>query len=310
MIGRSNLTGGDYYVGDKIKMQNAKFNWEIFNRRGMDKRIYSIATDGYYIYTTGDNMVRKIHRNDYQMWSYEYRDVSPVVSIAVDNRNGNVYVGTDYDEVVGLNSDGNELWTYSGFYGNVEDIAVDQDGYVYAGAGEYIKKLDSKGNLIWIYNDSDWDLRSMAVNQDGYVYFGDVSYYLSKLGYTGSLSVRDFYAGDYVEDIAIDKKGYVYIVTEETVQKIDSKCTGIWSISNQEPSVPYIAVDDEFIYISSGGDKMKKLNNSDGSEVWSYQCGERIHGGIAADNNGRVYLIEGEKVIKGLLTEPYYKILK
>ena len=67
-------------------------------------------------------------------------------------QNPNVYSGSHDDTLRKIDSEGNEVWTFTGHTGRVVSEAVDASGNVYSGsADDTVKKLDSSGNLIWTF---------------------------------------------------------------------------------------------------------------------------------------------------------------
>ena len=78
----------------------------------------------------------------------------------------NVYTGSQDGTVRKLNSNGNEIWSFTGHTGSsVFDVAVDSLGNVYTGSTDNtVRKIDSNGNQIWSFTGHTASVYAVAVD--------------------------------------------------------------------------------------------------------------------------------------------------
>jgi tripartite motif-containing protein 71 len=158
-------------------------------------------------------------------------------SIAVD-QNGNVYVSLFEGEahrIQKFDSNGKLLLTWgdtgSGdgqFAGQIEDIAVDQDGnlYVTDSHNHRIQKFDSNGNFLAKFGGGRSqegkgqfdDPLGIAVDSQGNIYVVD-SYFLQKLDWQGNFISQWPRSGDLDRAgfLTVDKQGDIYILAHTDV---------------------------------------------------------------------------------------------
>lgn len=94
------------------------------------------------------------------------------IAVAADNT---VYVVLNSGLVSKYRSTGGLVWTYAGLAGDGRDIAVDDNGWVYAcsaaATGRLHKISQSMGLATWVYSDGDSDaLQDLAVAEDGTIF--------------------------------------------------------------------------------------------------------------------------------------------
>ncbi len=193
-------------------------------------------------------------------------------SIVVDQGNY-FYMGgygysssTSYDWYIRkLDSQGNEIWTWSETFSPsddyLRDMLVDQEGNIYATGyfknGAYkagrVVKLSPEGNLIWdlVYDpapDENDDFYAITVDQEGYIYVGGYdgtgssdSWHLFKISKDGQIiwnkSVQYGTGNSEIWGLATDQEDNVYAAgysapsgdTEITVVKYYPNGTVIWN---------------------------------------------------------------------------------
>jgi len=75
-----------------------------------------------------------------------------------------VYSGDYNGELHKIDSDGNNVWVYTGHNNNITSIAVDSNGYVYSGdKGDKVHKIDPDGNNVWVYANHNTPVYAVAV---------------------------------------------------------------------------------------------------------------------------------------------------
>lgn len=100
--------------------------------------------------------------------------------ITVD-QHGNIYLAVDSSSgnsgyVYKYGPNGNYVWSFRGDR-YILDVAVDRDGYVYAGTYDnYLIKINPNGNQVWKYTGHTSTVNGVAVDVNGYVYSCSSSY--------------------------------------------------------------------------------------------------------------------------------------
>ncbi len=284
---------------------------------------------------------------------------------------GNIYVtgrssetwgspihGTLGGFVAKFDSSGNLVWHM--FAGQGIGIAVDGSGNVYVTwytfvpptyryTETFVAKFDSSGNSLWTKSwiGSPFDIpEGIAVDGSGNVYVvgerggpGGTSLFLTKFTTSGNaLWIIAFGWGpstetDYVEGIAVDGSGNVYltgqIIGDAFVTKFDSNGNGLWSTdmgsATGDDSANGIAVDGSGnVYVTGGSsatwgnpihpyaggeDAFVAKFDSSGNRLWNTFMGSATGGdwgsGIAADGSGTVYVTGGSSATWGSPIYPF-----
>ncbi len=153
--------------------------------------------------------------------------------MAIDTANGYIYIA-DYISGTGgriqkFDSEGNFLTSWNTDSGWGPEIAVDEEGYVYANINHCIQKFNSSGTLISNPYFSTYEgVTNVAVDLDGNVYYTDV--YNVYKAYSNWTFITQFYSeGDSTKDfgsprgLTVDDRGFVYIADQSKnhIQKFD-----------------------------------------------------------------------------------------
>ena len=144
----------------------------IWTYPGHSSRVDFVSVDkNGYVYSSGvDRTLRKINPSGNLVWSFTGH-TDDVIGNAVD-QNGYVYTCSEDDTVRKISPTGVEQWSFTGYTSNVEGVAVDANGYVYSTSPDgTAKKISPSGSQVWSYNIGckAW---FVAVDPDGYVYAG------------------------------------------------------------------------------------------------------------------------------------------
>jgi len=224
-----------------------------------------------------------------QEWLYT-EHTSLVFGVDVDSE-GNVYSGSDDEEVHKINPDGTQEWTYSEHTSTIEDVAVDSEGTVYSGGQDNeLNKIDSSGEKLWrkTYNQP---IRSLAVDSEDYVYVAGDFNQVQKLDGSRNV-VWEYFADDDNNGIDVDSEGNVYVGGDyEEVIKIDSGGNEVWSYTGHSSRVRDVAVDSEGYSYSTSGDGLHKVDSS-GEQVWTFTEHEGIIYPVDVDSEGNTYVAD------------------
>ena len=158
-------------------------------------------------------------------------------SIAIDGE-GNVYVSlfeADDHNIQKFDTNGKLLMTWGGtgsgdgqFAGQIEDIAIDQDGnlYVTDSYNHRIQKFDSNGNFVAKFGGESSDEgkgqfndpQGVAVDSQGNIYVVD-SNFLQKLDWQGNFVAQWPKTGDleHAGFLTVDPQGDIYILARSTI---------------------------------------------------------------------------------------------
>ena len=171
---------------------------------------------------------------------------------------------------------------------NVQSVAVDSSGNVYAGtAGYSVYKLDASGKQVWEFT-ADNTVQSVAVDSSGNVYAGTTySYSVYKLDASGK-QVWKFIADNTVQLVAVDSSGNVYAGTNSgSVYKLNANGNQVWKFTADD-AVQSVAVDSSGnVYAGTNSDSVYKLNAS-GNQVWKFTAYGTVNS-VAVDSSGNVY---------------------
>lgn len=197
---------------------------------------------------TGNNNVALLSSEGNEIWNFEGH-TGTIVSVEIGKQYG-VYSASNDGSVRKIGNRGNEVWKYDGFEDdqtNARSIALYDDLAVYVGAsdGTVRRLVESDGSESWVYNwledSSDPVVNAVGVNK----------------------SQEIFAAGANGEFRALDRDGNRFINTipfEDEITNVDGNFTG--------EAINDLAVVGDYVYVVSGP-YVKKLNASNGDEIWS-----------------------------------------
>lgn len=196
---------------------------------------------------------------------------------------GDIVPASGIKEVYKLSDLKNESWSFQSDTRSIKAVTADKDGNMYV-AGEKearVIKLDKSGQKVWEINTfRAFSLSSIEVDKDGNVFCG-VDYLLKKISKDGN-TIKDL--GQFsnpVVDITIDDTGYIYVVVNTSLIKLDKDGKEIWKYN--APSAirdacldndgkVYIAITEEVQVISSDyGQKIISFYGSMGVETWAVE---------------------------------------
>ena len=146
---------------------------------------------------------------------------------------------------------------------------------------------------VWTFTDTDfW---SMTVDDNfEYVYSGGVDNVLRKINATDATEIWNFTGHtSLVNTIETDDNGNIYSGSwDDTIRKIASNGTQLWKYTGHSNRVYGIVIgnNNEYVYSVASDDTVRKLNASDGSEIWvnTDSPGDTID--IDIDNAGNLYV--------------------
>lgn len=221
--------------------------------------------------------------------------------------------GATEGEVLALNDDGTEKWTFehsdaadmSLFFVDVNSIKVDNYGNSYVGfnpAGPYgsddsseVYKFSETGDSLWVYDGFRGDkVNDLVVDNSGHVYAGSNDHRVHKIDSSSGDSVWTYHHGSNVTSLAADESGYIYsgdnIMNE--VHKINSQGDdSIWQWSAQN-GVSALTVDDNgYLYVGTEGGKIHKLDTSSDYK-WEYNGHGGTVKGLEAGPSGKVWSVD------------------
>jgi outer membrane protein assembly factor BamB len=79
-----------------------------------------------------------------------------------------VYTTSFDDTVRKIDSDGNQVWSFTGHTRDVYAVAVDSSGNVYSGSSDdTVRKIDSDGNQVWSFTSNTGIVLGVAVGPGG-----------------------------------------------------------------------------------------------------------------------------------------------
>jgi hypothetical protein len=211
----------------------------------------------------------------------------------------NVYGASEDTTLRKIDSQGNQVWSFTGFTADVFGVAVSDDGSAVYGAGydSTLRKIDSAGNEVWSFTGFTAGLSTVAAEDDGSnVYasaFSIGDYSVRKIDSAGN-EVWSFTGFTYfVYGIATESDGsYVYGASQDrTLRKIDSAGNQVWSFTGFGDTVNSVAVSDGSTAVYAGADDntLRKIN-SQGNQVWSFTgFSESVDAVAVTEDGSHVY---------------------
>lgn len=199
-----------------------------------------------------------------------------------------VYSGSEDNTVRKIDADGNQVWSFTGHTGYVNDIDADDNGNVYtASEDKTIRKIDSNGNQVWS-NSYTARTTGVRVDKDGFVYTSSYDGNVRKLDNNGNqIWTYTGYGGD-IFKVRIDTVGNVYMAYRANeIRKLDSSGQLVLTITNMEQQQSNFDIDLDGNIYAKGSDKITK-HDSNGNLVNSTNMFSHPNN-IELDGQGHVF---------------------
>ena len=201
-----------------------------------------------------------------------------------------IFSGSSDNTIRKIDSSGNQVWSFTGHTGQINDLAVDSNEFIYTASDDTtVKKIDSNGNEVWTFANHFLPVYGVSVDSNGNVYAGSDQDTIKKIDSNGN-EVWEFTGhSNLVTKLAVDVNDNVYSASfDGTVRKIDSNGNQLWSFTGHTSNlIRDIAVDkDGFVY-SCGSDNTVRKIDANGNQVWVFTL--ENFSTVAVDLNGNVY---------------------
>jgi tRNA pseudouridine-54 N-methylase len=210
-----------------------------------------------------------------------------------------LYSGGKDDTLRRIDSEGNQVWVFTGHSDPIYSLAVDSSGTVYSGSlDNTLRKIGSNGVEIWSF-DFGSALVAVAVDAIGNVYGGSQDSTVRKLSSNG-VQIWSFggHSGR-VNAVAVDANGNVYSGGfDHTVRKISSSGSQIWVNTDSSNDVLIVAVDSTGNVYSGDLDGEVRKFDSDGNQIWINTDHVQAVSGLAVDSDGNVYTGSADGEVK------------
>ena len=209
-----------------------------------------------------------------------------------------IYTASSDNTVRKVDSDGNEVWSFTGHTSIVNGVAVDADGNVYSASNDNtVRKIDSSGNEVWSFTGHSSSVTSVAIDADGNVYSIGLDDTLRKIDAQGNEVWRVFSTFDVFEGVAVDLDGNIYVGDLNRIYKLDNDGNEVWTYVG-DASFNDLAVDSSGNVYGAAEDNIVVKVDSDGNKVWTFTGHTGWVNGIAVDIEGNVYSGSNDNTVR------------
>ncbi|MCB1218100.1 PQQ-binding-like beta-propeller repeat protein [bacterium] len=215
-------------------------------------------------------------------------------SICFTNLSGNL---------ICLNPDGSIRWPF-GTAGQVSSSPlIGPDGAIYFGSHDgNFYAVEPDGTQRWAFPATDQVNSSPAMSPEGTLYVGCMDGFLYAINPDGSQQWAFDTDGQINRSSpAIAADGTIYIVSANLqLHAVTPQGTKLWGATiGSSDSSPAIARDGT-VYIGADDGKLRAINPLDGSELWSFQAGGPVTGGICIGVDGNIYFGSNDNFLYAL----------
>lgn len=217
-----------------------------------------------------------------------------------------LYTSAFDDTLKKIDSQGNEVWSFTDFNPNTRAVATDYFGNVYlatSSSDDSLTKIDSQGNKVWGSESEFSGLRDVVVDRAGNIIVLGGNRNVYKLNQEREILWQksfDFWSG--LEAVAVDGDNNVYIAPYDTVLKYDPDGELIWNYSSLPDWWHTRALTTDRhnnVYVATQEQEVHKLN-SEGEHQWTYDGHTSGLRDVQVDHQGNVYVSEVDPVITKL----------
>lgn len=198
-------------------------------------------------------------------------------------------------------TNGSVIWTQSAASGDMRDVRVDPQGFVYAGGnGNTVYKYDPDGNEVWS-NGIGSTMYGLGVGPDGYVYAGDSNDDLHKIDPNGNdVWTQAIHTGD-INEVVVGPNGDIHTVGDDGyVKQVDPSGTVNWDF-NTSGTAEVFGLDvgwngNVYVGTTDGTSSQVLAFDKDGSSLWNFTTPTDYVDGVAVDGP-YVYAGGGESTV-------------
>ncbi len=254
------------------------------------------AEEDGYVYFGGDDATVTKMTADTETIEWEYTGFSGDID-DIERVGDYVYVAGD-EKVVKLNdSDGSEVWSYTGHSSSTLAVAVDDDGDVYsASADNTVHKIDGQdGSQIWTHTEHTDYVYDVVVGSNGNVFSAAYDETVHKINSSDGSQIWEYVGhSDRVRTLSAGPDGTVYSGSfDEEVHKISADGSQIWNYSGHSAAVFSVVVGkDGGVYSGGGGQEVHKIDPDDGSQDWTSSTGSNV---LSIESNAEGNIFAGTK---------------
>jgi outer membrane protein assembly factor BamB len=284
------------YVNHSSMIKN---NLRFHSKNGKQtESIHGVMNSSWPIYChdihhTGQSSYSTITNMGEIKWKFQGKggmDSSPTL-----DKDGTVYIGTNWGYLFAINQNGTEKWRYTFDDWVTSSPAIADDGTIYVGSWDcYFYAINSIGTLKWRFYTQDTVRSSPVIAEDGTIYFGVLGPGVA-IGriyalYPNGTEKWHIDTGNWVYSSgALDEQGTIYFTSNDgNLYAIYPNGTIKWTFGLGYSGSPAIG-DDGTIYVASHGGYLYALYQN-GTERWKTPIGWGSGHVPSIANDGTIYI--------------------
>jgi len=203
-------------------------------------------------------------------------------SIGVD---GTLYFENGGNTIFAANPDGTIKWKYQSG-GTVTIQAIDLNGRIYFGSGNFLESISPDGKLLWKYK-TDGLVSIPSVGHDGEIYFGDTDHNFYAIDSLGNLKWK-FNARGITTLSSISPQGTVYFCDSDNyLYALNQDGTLKWTYQSTNTGLPPTIGSDGTLFLADGTGLVAL--NSEGIKKWDFHPANVTLQSVSADRGGIIY---------------------
>lgn len=287
----------------KIDMTSPEVLTEGEGSRAIQNHLFYDEEVQKYDMYVASSPVKRFDDDGTEVWSFS----ADAASVATDNQFTPAVGTSTNNNVHRVTSKGNVIWTFQGHTGSVEAVETGVEKFTYSASLDgTVKKLGPEGTPVWSFGEHTDGVNDIAVYKKLAVYTASADNTVRRI--VDSTGDEDWqFTGhlDAVTSVEVDSSEEVYTAAANgELRKLDNDGNETYFETPFDAELSGAAINDIALRSDTelyavAGDTIKKLDATNGDEIWNYQVelssGTAKLEAVEVSPSGSIFVAENEE---------------